>query len=176
MKRIRHISNQSNPAVNHRFNLHDENVPRTDPFQVPENYFDELPQKIMDWIAADTQKKQENPQPSPILRRVWMSAAAVAAIAVFFMIIKPANIVTISKSPIAKSTKTASLSDEYDQTYADEALLLEENGITDKDVSTIDFNTMGIALSSNDTTSATTEEIIQYLLDENDDTDLLAGL
>ena len=173
MKRIRHISKQSNPAEKRRSDFRDKIASRAESFLVPGNYFDELPQRIMDRISADAQKKQENPQPLHLLRRVWIATAAVAAIAVIFMM---TQIVPTANSPILNSNKAANLSADYDQTYADEAMLLEENEITDKDVSAIDFETIGIALSSSDTTSVTTEEIIKYLLDENYDSGLLAEL
>ena len=154
----------------------DVNAPRIDHFLTPKNYFDELPQRILDRIATDAQKQHENPQPSLLPRNVWMTFAAAAVIAVIFMMIKPANVVPTTNSPIANSTGAESLSVDYDQTFADEALLLEENEITDKDISAINFKAMGIALNSSDTTSLTTNEIIKYLLDENCDTDLLAEL
>ena len=176
MNRIRHISTPSNSAEKCQDDLLDENVPRTNPFLVPENYFDELPLRIMDRIPANTQKQHADPKPSSLLRRAWLATAAIAAIAVIFLVIRPADVVPPTNSPILNSIDAASFADEYDQTFADEALLLEENEITDNDVSKIDFKTMGIALNSSDTTSVTTEEIIQYLLDENNDTDLLAGL
>lgn len=176
MKRIRHISNQSDSAEKRLPDFQDENVPRSDPFPAPENYFDELPQRIMDRISADVQKQHENPRQAPLLRRLWMAAAAIAAIAVIFMILKPANIVPTTNSPIVNSTGTESLSVDYNQTYTDEALLLEENEITDKDISAINLKTMDISLNSSDTTSVAASEIIKYLLDENYDTDLLAEL
>lgn len=176
MKRNRPISNKSAPVEEHRFELHPENAKRTDPFQAPADYFDELPQRIMDRLALESQKQHENPQPSPFLRRVWIASAAATAIVVFFMIIRPAQTDINTNLPEANVTISAGSSAEYDQTYADEALLLEENEITDKDVAGIDFEIMGVALSSTDTTSITPEEIIKYLLDENYDTDLLAEL
>lgn len=176
MKRIRSDRNHSNTAEKLRFDLNDESTQPTDPFQVPEDYFDELPARIMDRITVDSQQKLENPQASPLLRKIWLATAAIAAIAVFFMMIKPANEIPATKSPSVNSSIAASITADYDQTYADEALLLEENEITEKDVASIDYKTMGIALSNSDTTSVSTDEIILYLLDENCDTDLLAGL
>lgn len=176
MKRTRHISNESGSSEMCQPGLHDETTPRIDPFLTPEDYFDELPQRIMERIAADAQKQHENPQPSLLPRKVWMTVAAAAAIAFIFMMIKPANIVPIANSPFVNSTAAASISADYDQTFADEALLLEENEITDEDISAINFKAMGIALNCSDTTTVTTNEIIKYLLDENCDTDLLAQL
>ena len=176
MKRIRQTSNQNLISEKQHPDLQDETSFRTDPFLIPGNYFDDLPQRIMERVSADSQHKLENPQPSTLLRRVWLSAAAVAAIAVVFMMIKPSTTDPVRNSPVTNNIIAPGISDEYDQTYSDEALLLEENEITDKDVASIDYKSMGIALNNTDTTSITTEEIIQYLLDENCDTELIAGL
>ena len=176
MKRKISISKHSAASEKQQPDFGDENASRTEPFLVPENYFDELPQRIMERISSDTQTKLENPLPSALLRRVWMTLAAAAAIAVVFMMVRPENTDPAKKSPIVNLTPAVVIPDVYDQTYADEALLLEENEITDKDITSIDYETIGIALTGSDTTSVTTEEIIQYLLDDNCDTDLLAGL
>jgi hypothetical protein len=175
MKRFRPISNQSGSAERRQPDFQHEHKPGTDPFLTPDDYFDELPERVMDRIAADNQRKQENPGPSPILRRVWLIAAAAATIAVIFMMINPGHIGSPVRTPAPVAT-AANLSDEYDQTYADEALLLEENAITDKDISSLDYKNIGMALISSDTTSVTREEIIQYLLDDDYDNDLIAAL
>ncbi|MEI6750402.1 MAG: hypothetical protein WCM93_14695, partial [Bacteroidota bacterium] len=65
---------------------------------------------------------------------------------------------------------------EYDPTYADEALLIQEASVTENDEAQIDFKSMSNALNSTDTNGITTEEKIQYLLDENYDTDLITEL
>jgi hypothetical protein len=176
MKRIRSNRNLSSPAEKRRFDVNDENPHRTDPFVVPKDYFNELPQRIMARIEDDSQSEPDNQQASPLLRRVWLAAAAAAAIALIFIMLKPSTEVPGIKAPIVNSTEAAILSADYDQTYADEAFLLDENKITDKEVSTLDIESLGTALFSSDTTAVASEEIIQYLLDENYDTDLLAEL
>lgn len=175
MSRNRPISKLSDAAKKRLPDFEDENASRTDPFLAPEEYFDELPQRVMDRITADSQEKQENPQPSPLLRKVWMSAALVAAIAVIFMMVKPSPMVPTAKSP-ATSQTASNLSAEYDQTYADEALMIALNAVTDKDIATINYDNFGYDLSGSDTTAITQDEIIQYLLEENDGGELIAAL
>ncbi len=175
MKRNRPVPKQSEATEKRLPDFEDENASRTDPFRAPADYFDELPQRIMDRITTDSQEKLENPQPSPLLRKVWMSAALIAAIAVIFMMVKPSFMLPAVKSA-ATNPIASNLSAEYDQTYADEALMIDMNAVTDKDISSIGSDNLAPDLAGSDTTAITQDDVIQYLLDENDGDELIAAL
>lgn len=64
------------------------------PLSVPEGYFDSLPERVMQRIAAD---KKQSARRVP-LRKWWMAAAAACAVAVLALAVR------LSFSPVAETT------------------------------------------------------------------------
>ena len=147
---------------------------QSEPFIVPDGYFDELPQRVMARIDLKQREIEVNPKYSILLRRTWIPLAVAASVALFFFIRQPSNLAI--KTDASDSIAATYHSIEYDPTYADEALLIQEASVTENDEAQIDFKSMSNALNSTDTNGITTEEKIQYLLDENYDTDLITEL
>jgi hypothetical protein len=145
-----------------------------DPFLIPQNYFDDLPQRVMDKVLVNKGQLQMIPYTYFLLKRLWMPLAIAAAFSLFLIVRQPST-------QLNRVTKTDTItptihSSEYDPTYADEALLLEESAITENDEAQINYASMTNALYSPDTSTITIDEKIQYLLDENYDIDLLTEL
>lgn len=143
----------------------------TEPFLVPEGYFDELPKRVLDKISED---QKTLPKSINLLKQAWIPLALAASVALFILIKQPSTLQ--NNSGLSDTIAVTSHSDDYDPTYAEEALMIEESSITENDEAQIDFNSMSIALNNSDTTDITTDEMIQYLLDENYDIDLITDL
>jgi hypothetical protein len=144
------------------------------PFIVPAHYFDELPQRVLDKISKEQKEQKVGSKMIIFLRRTWIPMTLAASIALFLFLRQPHT--SVNNSINSDSLALSSQSNEYDPTYADEALLIEELAITDNDETQIDFMSMSTALNSSDTTGITIDDKIQYLLDENYDTDLITEL
>jgi len=151
-----------------------EIISESDPFIIPSGYFDELPQRVKDKITLKQKEQQANTKPAILLRRIWVPLSLAATIALFLFLKQPSTQMINSKD--SDSIAVTYQSSDYDPTYAEEALMIEESAITENDEAQIDLMSMSTALNSTDTTEISTDEMIQYLIDENYDTDLITDL
>jgi hypothetical protein len=151
-----------------------EIISESDPFIIPDGYFDELPQRVMDKITLKQKEQQANINPGILLRRIWVPISLAATIALFLILRQPYT--QNNNSTVSDSIVLTYQSPEYDPTYADEALMIEESSITENDEAQIDLMSMSTDLNSYDTTEISTDEMIQFLIDENYDTDLITEL
>jgi hypothetical protein len=145
-----------------------------DPFIVPEGYFDELPSRVMNKIERQKSRPKAMLTFTGIIRNAWVPAALVTIAALIFFYEQPPQ--KNKNSTPLNSLVTSAPMNEYDPEYAEEALLIEEAGITEKDENQIDMNSMCVSLLKSDTASISNEEKIQFLLDENYDTEIIADL
>jgi hypothetical protein len=87
------------------------------PFEVPENYFEELPGKIEERINAQTEQKNEMPQIGKVRRLNWaVGIAASIALAVFIGMYLPLNqkgTVISDREALADMELTQTVIDDY---------------------------------------------------------------
>jgi hypothetical protein len=167
-------SKKNSQAENHFSTVSDEISSGQDPFNAPDHYFDELPRRVMDKIAAGKKAKIFSTKTIVLSKHAWIPLVLAASVALFILIWKPLS--DNNNTSAVYPSIAATSSNEYDPTYADEVLLIEESAITERDEAKIDLKSMSIALNNTDTTSITTEDKIQYLLNENYDTEIITNL
>ena len=154
--------------------VRDELKSTQDPFIVPDFYFSELPQQIMDRINGEKKDQKVNLKSLILLKQTLITLAMAATVAIFIFLRLPST--HVNNAVVQNSAVATTHSNEYDPTYAEEALLIEESAITEQDEAHINIKSMSVALNKSDTTNITTGEKIQYLLNENYDTGIITDL
>lgn len=145
-----------------------------DPFIAPEFYFDDLPGRVMEKIESEEKGKIVFPAKLFLIRHTWIPLALAASVSLFLFLKQPS--LQINKKTDVNSSVTSTQSSEYDPSYAEEVLLIEDNAISEMDESQVDFKSMSQALNLSDTAAITTDEKIQYLINENYDTEIITDL
>jgi hypothetical protein len=174
MKKNQYSKVNPNLAREHSQEDREAITPGSDPFIIPEGYFYALPQRVMNKILNENMKIKVQSKTLNLLRQAWIPLALASSVALFLFLRHPYTLV--NKANVSDSLAVSIHSNEYDPTYADEALFIEEAVITDNDEAQIDFRSMSNALNSSDTIEISADEKIQYLLEENYDTDLVSEL
>jgi|WetSurMetagenome_2_1015567.scaffolds.fasta_scaffold649898_2 hypothetical protein len=174
MIRKNNSKKKDSQAENHSSTVSNEMSSGQDPFTAPDHYFDELPGRVMDKITSEKKAQMFSPKTIFLLKRAWIPLVLAASLALLIFIWKPSSDKN-NNTTVNPSIATIS-SNEYDPSYAEEVLMIEESAITEKDESQIDLNSISLALNNTDTASITTDDKIQYLLNENYDTEIITNL
>ena len=145
-----------------------------DPFIIPDGYFDGLPNKVIERIVRKEKSPDLLTTTLSIINNALIPLALAASVA-FLVLLRqpftPDRNKTTSNSPVVSTHST-----DYDPVYSDEVLLIEEAKITNEEESQIDLKLMSNSLFKSDTTAISADEKIQFLLNENYDTEIIADL
>jgi len=145
-------------------------------FKVPEGYFDTLPSRIQDEISAQAQKKLHFPRLWGLFttRRAWIPLLAVTTMLVAIFLFIPGR--KNSQNTLAEIHDTLNLKVAYDASYAGDANfeeyvkvndLLEKPGVKNPD---------SVSLFKTSYTGISDDDIIDYLKDQELDSEVLAQL
>lgn len=161
---------------NEREELFRKKFPPAKGFRVPEGYFDSLSANIRRSIESTEHKPRHAlfTDITNMLRRAWIPVSLLAALFIAFIVFFPgrkSGQQTVTESSVA----SAGLSS-YDESYAGEAIAIEAADLSDEiENSNADPGLMLSKLSQNDTTLSKTD-IINYLNQQDIDPELLAEL
>jgi hypothetical protein len=170
----RHMKN--NKGAEEILNQAEGDARSLNPFMVPAGYFDELPGRILDKIAVDKRRPAGSWKGASIFvfRNAWISYLAAATIIIALILIIPWQ--RSSNKVLTEIHDTLNLNTDYDASYANDAALADYKVIeeylgnpSNSNYKTLNFNIM-------DLEEIPDEAIIEYLNEQELDTELLAEL
>jgi hypothetical protein len=132
-------------------------IPKTNPFQVPDNYFEQLEQEVMMKVK---QEQQEQKQKHLRHRRIYTIISAAAAVVALLVMINHWFVMPENKPQDTQLAESASTTNVLLASSSDNGVLSTGEAVPDVEIEEVDFDNIDY-------------QILDYYSDEMSELDLL---